>query len=214
MVALADLKIDLVVRRSDLQRAGAERLVDRRIANNRDFRRRPEGATHGFPNPPSVARVLGMHRDGDVTRNRLGPRGLDLDKHPRRIRPLVAHPVDRAVHRLHVHLFVRERCLRDGTPVHHPLAAVDISFAEEINKRREDRLRVVRVHRKLRALPVARGAERAELFENLSAFVVAPGPDSFEKFVATEVAAGFFFGLTELTLDDVLRRDARVVRPR
>ena len=60
-------------------------------------------------------------------------------------------------------------------------------------------------------IPVAGGAEFAELSENDAAVFVAPFGRHLDEFLAAEVVARFTFFLTEFLFDAGLRGDASVV---
>ena len=67
---------------------------------------------------------------------------------------------------LHRHFLVGERGERGGTPVHHPLAAIDEALLVEIDEDLLHAARILRVHREPRARPVAARAERLELLQD------------------------------------------------
>jgi hypothetical protein len=95
-VALADLEVDLVVGRGDLERARAELRVDRGVGHDGD-RRPVERPPDGAADHPGIAGVVRVHGDRDVARDRLRPGGRDLDELARRVDQLVAHLVEGAV---------------------------------------------------------------------------------------------------------------------
>ena len=213
LVALADLKIHLVVRRRDLQRAGTEFPVHHRIGDDGNLRRRPERAAHLLTEQRGVARVVGMHGNRHVAGNRLGARGLDRDVLAGAADDFIAHLVEVALHRLHDDFLVGQGRERHRAPVHHALAAIDVPLGKKVREHGEHRLGVVRVHREGRAAPVARGAERAQLLENHATLLLAPRPDLREELVAAQVAAVLLL-LAQLPFDDGLGRDAGVVGAR
>jgi len=85
-----------------------------------------------------------------------------------------------------------------------------VAALEKFHEHIEHRLRVMRIHRELRAIPIARRAQRAELFEDLAALFVAPLPDFFQKLFAAEIMAGLLL-FAQLALDHGLRGNARVI---
>ena len=60
-------------------------------------------------------------------------------------------------------------------------------------------------------VPVARGAEFFQLFNDYAAVLVAPLFGDFYKFFAAEFPCGGFLFLAQIRLDFCLRCDARVV---
>ena len=78
-VRAADLEVDRVVARRDLERAGAELGLDALVGDDRDgaLDERHDGLlAHELP----VALVVGMHRNADVPEDRRGPHGRDRDR--------------------------------------------------------------------------------------------------------------------------------------
>ena len=63
-----------VVRRSDLHRSGAEFAIDQnRIADNRNIACRQRYANH-LADQVTIARIVGMNRDGGIAEHGLGAR--------------------------------------------------------------------------------------------------------------------------------------------
>ena len=210
LVPRADLEIHLVVRRRDLERTGAEFLVHRAVPDDRNLRRGPQRPAHRPANPAGVPRVVRMHGDRHVTRDRLGPGRLHLDELARRVSALVADTVHRPVHRLHDDLLVAQGGLRHRAPVHHPLAAVDVSLPKQIHEYAEHRPRIMRIHRELRPLPVARGTEPAQLLEDDPALLVPPLPHLVQELLAAEIMSRLLL-LAQLPLHHRLGGDTGVV---
>jgi hypothetical protein len=79
VVAAADLEVVRVVRRSHLDRAGAERGVHVLVGHDRDA---PAGQRqlHRLADQAGVACVVRVHRDGGVAEHGLGPGGGDHDR--------------------------------------------------------------------------------------------------------------------------------------
>ena len=103
--------------------------------------------------------------------------------------------------------------MASGTPVDDVAAAVDEALFVEAHKHLADGPREPFIQREPRPLPVARVADRPLLIEDLISVLVHPRPHALHEPLAPEVPAGqSFFG--QLTLHDVLGRDARVVHPR
>gem|GEM_PF-5264783 len=105
LVTLANFEIHLVVRRCDLQRTGSEFLVHRRVGHDRD---RPaiERTPDRLADERRITRIVGMHRDRHVARNRFRTRRGDLDKFPGTPGQFIPHLEKRAVDRFHDDLLV------------------------------------------------------------------------------------------------------------
>ena len=213
VVALADIEVGAVVGRGDLQHARAEILLDGRVADDRDLGAR-EGAPDVLADKVLVALVVGVDRHGGVAGDGFRTRGRDFEESAGEFGDLVTHAVERALGGLHDHLFVGEARLRDRAPVHHALAAVDIAAFVERDEGLQDRLRVAGVECVDRAVPVAGGAELAELSEDDAAVLVAPFGGDLDELLAAEVVACLAFLLTEFLFDAGLRGDAGVVGAR
>jgi len=209
-VSFADVEVGAVVGRSHLQDARAELLLDGGVADDGDLGAR-EGPPDVLADEVPVAFVLGVHRDGGVARNGLRTRGRDLEEGAGEFGDLVPHAVQRALGGLHDHFLVGEAGLRDRAPVDHPLAAVDVAALVERDEGLQDRLRVAGVERVDRAVPVAGGAELAELAEDDAAVLVTPGGGRLDELLAAEVVARLAFLLPEFLLDAGLGGDAGVV---
>ena len=85
------------------------------------------------------------------------------------------------------HLLVREGRLGCGVPVDHPHAAVDFALFVEVAEDVDDAARAHLVHREAGALPVARGAQLAQLAENHAAVLLLPLPGVAEELLAREL---------------------------
>ena len=220
LVAQADFKVRLVVRRRHLQHTGAEVERDVIVRDDRDaalllwhFER--QRAIDVLADEMRVARVVRVHGHGGVRGDRLRARGGDGQKSAGLLRDLDAEVIHEALLLLHEHLFVRERGERGGAPVHHAFAAVDEALLVEVHEHARHAARVVLVHREPRARPVARSAERAELLQNDAAVFFLPLPDFADERLAAEVVAMLHHAfLSQRFLHDILRRDARVVGAR
>src|SRR5437868_9012595 len=97
-------------------------------------------------------------------------------------------------------------------PVDDVFAAVDQSFIVQADEDLLDRGGEPLVHREPLALPVAGGPELAKLANDRASVLFLPLPDPFEEFFAAEVMARLAL-LCERLLDDILRRDPRVIGP-
>ena len=180
---------------------------------------------------PRVLGVVGVDTHGRVAHDGLGARGghygvpsavvavhdvgLVLALHARLVlgRHVVFQIVELAVLLLIDHLLVGEGRLGLRVPVDHAYAAIDESLLVEIDKDMDDALRPLLVHREGRAVPVAGGAETAQLLEDDATVLVGPVPGMAEKLLTGEVA--LLDALLGQSCDDLgLRGDARMVRAR
>ena len=156
---------------------------------------------------PLVVRVDG---DGGVAQHRLRAGGGD---HDRVVTVAVADRDELAVVVVVVDLDVRQRRLAARAPVDDPLGAVDQALVEEVLEHRLDGLGEVLVHGEPLARPVDAVAEALHLAEDLAAVLGLPLPDALDELLAAQVVARKALA-GQLALDDVLRRDARVVHAR
>ncbi len=206
VVAAADLEVVGVVGRGDLDRAGAERRVDVVVGDDRDAaagQRQLDLAADQV----GVALVGGVDRDGGVTEHGLGAGGGDDD----RVGALaVADRDELALVLLVFDLDVRQRGQAAGAPVDDAVGPVDEAVVEEPLEDRLDGPRQALVHREALAGPVDAVAELGHLAEDPAARLFLPLPDPVDEGLAAEVVAREAF-LGQLALDDVLRRDSRVV---
>src|SRR3546814_18014799 len=75
-----------------------------------------------------------------------------------------------------------------SVPVHQALVAVDQALAVERHEDLQNCLREALVHGEALALPVAGGAEAAELLQDGAAGLLAPGPDPLDEVRAPDLA--------------------------
>src|SRR5712692_10015020 len=206
-----DLEVVRVMRRRDLDRAGTEFAIHRRVRDYRDFapdQRQP----HRFPNHPTITLVIGIHRDRGVTEHRLRPRRRNCYR-ARSVNQRIADIPKAALHIFVIDFEVGNRSLASRTPVDQPPVAVDEALVVERHERTRDGARKSRVERETLAAPVARRAESPQLMEYLAAVGLAPFPYALDESLATELMAVLPL-LGNLALDHVLRRDSRVIGPR
>ena len=192
LVPRADFKIRLVVRRRHLQHPGAERKVHVLVANDRDEPflpwllggKRPQRVQS---DERRVARILRIHRDGRVARDRLRPRRGDAQKSAGLFGNLDFEMRELPVLGFHHDFFVGKSGARYGAPVHHAFAAVDGALLEEVDKDALHAGGVFRIHREAFPVPVAGGTEFFELLDDDPAVLILPFPDFLQKLVAAEV---------------------------
>ncbi len=212
-VALAYLKIHLVVGGSDLERAGAEFPIHGRICDNR-YGGAIQRTPHRLPDQVRVARIAGMDRDRNVARNRLRPRGGHLNVPARLAGQLVTHLVKGAIDRLHDDFLVGEGGERGRTPVHHAFSAVNPAATKKLRKGSGNGAIVVGIHREHRPIPVAGASESLELAEDDPAVLFLPGLGPLQERLAADLPAGLALAFAQFPLHDRVRRNAGMVGAR
>ena len=159
-------------------------------------------------------RGIGVHRNGRVAQQRLGPRrghGHIARLPCLRIDHRIADVPEVALHLLVENLIVADRRLQEGVPVDQPLSAADEPLLEEPVKRLTDRRGAPLVERKAGAVPVAARPQLTQLPEDAGLILLLPRPDPLHEFLAAEVVPGELFLPQQPPLDNRLRGDARVV---
>ena len=214
-MALSDLEVRLIVAGRDLERARAERRIDRLVSDDLHSSLDPWNE-HLFPDerlPPGILRV---HGHGDVGHDRLRTRCRDDHRRrPRRhgIRPRILDVVERVGPLDMPHLEIRVSGLIPQTPVHDPIGPVEVTLLVQADEVSAHRALMRRLHREMRTGPVEGAAEHAQLPFDAGAVVVHPSPHLLEELLAAELLAGDAL-LGELVLDDDLGDDPGVVRAR
>ncbi len=208
LVARADLPVVEIVRRRDLDRAGAEFAIDVFIGDDRNLAAGQWQRQH-LADQRLIALVFRMHRDGDVAEHRLRTRRRDDDAFAAIARRIADRP-QRAIAFLVVDFEVGHGRHQHRIPVHEPLAAIEQAGAIPLDEHAAHRGREALVHREAFARPVDRRAEPAHLVGDRRARFFLPFPHALDEFRAAEIVARLAFG-GELVLDDLLRRDAGVI---
>ena len=207
-VGAADLEVERVVARGDLERAGPELRIDMRVGDHRHVAV-DEGNHDLLADERLVALVVRVHGNRHVGRDRGRAHGGDVD-----LAAAVGERVadgDELVARLHVHeLEVGERGLVEGAPVDDPVVPVDPALLVEVDEEAQDGAGVALVHGEALAPVVERGADAPELGHDLAAVLVQPLPDARLEGLAPELLAAAALG-RQVLLDRVLGRDAGVV---
>jgi hypothetical protein len=209
-VPAPDLEIVEVVRRRDLDRAGALLGIGICVGDDRDAppdERQDGVASDQIP----VALVVGMHGDAGVAEHGLRPRRRDRDEAALLALDRIADVPEAALY-LDLHdLEVGDRGLEARVPVHEALVAVDEPVAVELDEDLDHRARQALVHGEPLARPVAGGAEAAELSEDRPLRFLFLFPDlAQEGLPAHGAAVGPVLGCKP-ALDHHLGRDAGVV---
>ncbi len=112
-----------------------------------------------------------------------------------------------------LHFVVRKRRSAPRTPVDDVIPLVDETLVVELREDLGDGARTALVEREAFALPVRGVAEHALLVHDGAAVLLLPFPHARHERLAPEILPPLAF-LAQGLLDHVLRRDARVVRPR
>ncbi len=157
----------------------------------------------------TIALVVGVHRHRAIAEHGLGPGGGD-HKVSVAIRDRVADVPQEAVFFLRDHFQIGDRGVQHGIPVDQAFAAVDQSFVVKTHEGLAHRPGQPLVHGEALAGPVHRGAHAAQLPGDGSAGMILPLPHAAQKLLPADVLPGESLAI-ELTLDDDLRRDTRVV---
>ena len=209
-VVAPDVEVERVVTGRDLERSGAELAVDPLVGDDghAELGVRDD---HLATDRARVARVVRVHGDGDVGEDRRRSHRGDRDAVSSvAVRERVADRVERVVHLLVHDLEIGDGRLVERAPVHDAVRAVDPAALPEPDEERHDRADVVVVHREALARVVERAAEPAVLAHDRAARLLEPLPRPLDECVAPDVVAREPLR-RERPLDDVLRRDARVV---
>ena len=207
-VPLAHLIIVEVVRRRDLEAAGAELRIDIVIGDDRDA---PIGQRQRdlLTLQVTVAIVVRVNRNRGVTEHGLRPCRRDDDV-PAAVRQRIPDVPQVTLFFFGQHLQIGYRCAQHGIPVDQTLAAIDQSFFIELNEGLADCLRAAVVHREALVLPVHRSAHAPELLRDGAAGDFLPFPDALDELFAPEILPRQPFGV-DLAFHHHLRGDARVI---
>ena len=212
----ADLEVELIMPRRDLQRAGTEFEVNAGIGDQRN--QAVEAAQRQSHMPAQMrlpALVVGMHGNRHVRRNRLRPRGRDRHAIVQFIPPLiderVAHVPELALFLLVLHLDIRERRQHLRIPVDDPRAAINLAVLEQVDERLPHRVARRRIERERRSLPVAGRPHPPRLRRDPRSRHPDPVPDALLERLASQVVPSHALA-RELLLHHALRRDPGVVQ--
>ena len=178
-VPLSDLPVVEVMRRRDLDGAGAELAVD--IGVRHDRNRAPgQRQRDALAHERTVALVVRIHRDGHVTQHRLGPRGGDHDR-ARPIRQRIADLPQLALLFLAVDLEIRHRGAELRVPVDETLAAIDEAVFVQAHEGFQHRRGQAVVHREALARPVGGVAQAPHLLRDRRARLLLPRPHALDE---------------------------------
>ena len=216
VVAQADLIVMDIVRRSHLQAAGTEIHFDVVVFDHGDL---PvdQRDQHLLAAQPVVALVSRIDTDGGIRHDRLRTGGRDDQVFVRRIARTVGNEIAQVVE-MALGILVDDLVVTDGgqghrVPVDHAYAAVDHALPVEMHEGGDDRVGQGRLHRELGPVPVAAGAQFAQLLQDDPAVLFLPLPGVLEELLTRQILLGDALGL-QLGDDLGLGRDARMVRSR
>ena len=206
------LEIVRVVRRRDLHHAGTEGGIGVRVRDHGDLDVH-DRQHHLLPDERGVALVVGIHGHRHVAEHRLRPRRGDDHAAPRIAHHRIGDVIELAVGLHRLGFFIAERRETARAPVDHAVPLVDQAVFVEPHERLAHRARQGGGERVRRARPVAARADRFELLEDRAPRFGDEGLRALHERVAAQVVLGLSLS-GELLLDDVLRRDPRVIRAR
>ena len=174
-----------VVRRSNLQGTRAESDVHVRIADHGYRPAHQRDDDPGVFGQPGVAFVVGIDAEGRIAEDRFGPGRGDDDRAVGAFDP-VAQVVELAVRLFEHYLFVRKGGLGRRVPIDHAYAPVNQPLFIEVAEDPQDAFGTGFVHREAGALPVARGAQLAQLLQDHAAVFLFPVPGMTQELFARE----------------------------
>ena len=206
-VLAADVEVGDVVRRRDLQGAGAEVGLHALVGDDRQLA--PQQRQHGRATDDGpVALVLGVHGHGRVAQHGLGAGGGDGDRPaPDQV---VAHLVELAG-RLHVrHFQVADGAAATRAPVDQVVVLVDVALVVEGDEDLVDGLDVALVEGEALAVVVAGATQAFQLPDDRAAVLLLPLPGAAHELLTAQVLLRESLG-AQLLLHHVLGGDAGVV---
>ena len=210
-VLLAELEVDGIVGRRDLDRTGAEVALDALVGNDR---KEPvlERQDDPFPVKVRVALVVGVDGQGGVAEHGLGPGG-GHDHGFVRAFDLVADVPELALEVLVLDLDVREHGPAVRAAVDQEIVAVDQPLVVERDEDLFHGPAEARVHGEALPRPVERGPEPLELAGDDPAVLGLPFPGDAEELVPSDLLPAQAL-LGQALLDDVVDGDRSVVGAR
>ena len=211
IVGLAHGVIVGVVRRRDLDKAGAKVGVDMPILKDGDLAVH-DGELDGLAHEGGLLGILRGDGDARIAEHGLGARGGDDDVvlAVDRLGQRVAQVPQVALLVLVLGLIVRDGGGAVGTPVDDALATVDQAVVVPVAEHLAHGLGVVLVHREALVIEVDRAAHALDLLDDDAAVLVGPIPAGVDKLVATDLQAADALAL-ELLVDLGLRGDTGVI---
>ncbi len=189
-VPAADLEVVGIVGRGHLHRPGAERRIHRLVRDNRNLpihNRQP----HRLADEMRVAGVLRVDRHSGVAQHRLRPRRGD-DHYLAVLAALdrVGEVPERRLLLAVDHLEIRQRRHAPRAPGDDPLPPVDQPLVVEVLEDVPNRAGRPRIHREVKARPVAGSAQDPKLLPRPTPVAVHVGPDPFQEPFPPQIVAG------------------------
>ncbi len=137
---LSGLEVVEVMRRRDLDHAGAEFPVDEgRIADNRNLAG-GQGETNRFSDQVAITRVFRMHGDSCVPQHGLGPGRRHGQKSRWIVSQRIMNMIELSLHVLVLDLNIREGSQAARTPINQAFTAVDQPVFIEAHEHFPDRV--------------------------------------------------------------------------
>ena len=211
-VPLAHVEIVGVVRRGDLERAGAKRAVHVAIGDDGDLDAH-DGDRHPLPHEVGVALVVGVHGNGDVGEDRLRSRRRDHERTPRLPHDRIGDLPELSVRLLELGFLVGQRREAARAPVDHAMAAIDQLILVQAHERLAHRTGARRIEGVRGAAPVGAHADRPQLLQDHAPGLGHERLHALDERLAPDLEARLAF-LGEELFHDVLRGDAGVVGAR
>ncbi|CDN46068.1 Uncharacterized protein BN871_KJ_00010 [Paenibacillus sp. P22] len=208
-VALADLEVVRIMGRRDLDRSGAEVLLDIIVCDDRNLASGNRKHEH-FSDESGVALILRMHRYSRVAEHRLGTGRRDGDV-AGSVRKRIFQVVQVSVHFLVLDLDVGQGRARCRIPVDDLGAAIDQPFLVQADEHLANGFGKPLVQREALAGVVQGKAHLAPLAADRPRIRVLPLPYLLQEFLAAQIVARHAL-LAKLLLHYGLRRDAGMVR--
>ncbi len=220
VVTLGDGVVVRVMSRRDLERARAE--IHRHVLVGDDGNLASQHWHHHLAaDELLVALILGVDGHGRIAQDGLGADGRHGDIDLRGLQDLgglwsklVFEVIQRGLLLGVFHFEVRDGGLEARRPVDQARAAIDESLFVEAHEGFAHGAAQAVVEGEALALPVAGGAQAADLSRDLVGVLVFPLPGALEEFLAAQFLARDLLGAQQVTLHHQLRGDARMVGAR
>ena len=209
-VSLPELPVVEIMRRRDLDGAGAELAINVVVGHDRDGAA-SQRQRHLFADERAVALIVGIDRHRHVTQHGFRPGRRDDDGLAiLRVDQRIADLPELALLLFAVDLEIGYRGAELGVPVDEALAAVDEAVVVKTHEGLEHRRRESSVHRKALARPVSRVPQPTHLLRDRRPGFLLPLPHPVVERRAAEVVARFPLRL-QLLLDHDLGCNAGMI---
>src|SRR5207302_2737659 len=188
LVAPTDLEVHGVVAGRDLDDAGAELRVHRRVGDHFHADVAVDGGdVEGLADVLLVAFVLGMDGEAGVAEFGLWPHGAERER-------TVLDVDELGVALLALDLEVREHRLTTRAPVDDVVVAIDQLLGIQAHEDLAHRARKTRVHREALVRPIAGGAEPLELADDRAAGLLLPAPHAAQELLTADLVLRLTLG--------------------